>query len=96
MISGVIASILTLTLTLLYYFAGVYWSLISEYDAVQMFVAVVFFYITMFYIRNELLGSNRASLTEASITALMFVNWYFWTKFITRSMNKDEAGHIRY
>ena len=96
MISGVIASILTLTLTLFYYFAGVYWSLISEYDAVQMFVAVVFFYITMFYIRNELLGSNRASLTEASITVLMFVNWYFWTKFITRSMNKDEAGHIRY
>jgi hypothetical protein len=96
MISGIAASILTIILTLLYYFAGIYWSLLSEYDAVQMFVAVVFFYVTMYYMRNELLGTKRASLTVASITALMFVNWYFWTKFITRSMNKDEAGHVRY
>lgn len=96
MISGVIASILTIVLTLLYYFGGVYFSLISEYDAVQMFVGVVIFYVTMYYMRNQLLGTKRASLTGASITALMFVNWYFWTKFITRSMNKDVAGHVRY
>ena len=96
MISGIIASILTIVLTIFYYFAGVYWSLISEYDAVQMFVGIALFYVTMYYMRNQLLGTKRASLTAASITALMLVNWYFWTKFITRSMNKDVAGHVRY
>ena len=50
----------------------------------------------MYYLRNQLLGTRRASLTATSIAALMFVNWYFWTKFITRTMNKDEAGHVRY
>ena len=96
MISGIIASILTIVLTLTYYFVGIHWQLISEYDAVQMFVGISFFYLTMYYLRNKLLGSKRASLTFASITALMLVNWFFWTKFITRYMNKDEAGHVRY
>lgn len=96
MISGIASSILTIILVFLYYFSGIYWSLISEYDAVQMFVAVIFLYLTMYYLRNQLLGTKRASLTATSIAALMFVNWYFWTKFITRTMNKDEAGHVRY
>lgn len=96
MLSGTAASVLTFVLLILYYFAGVKWALISEYDAVQMFVGISLFYLTMYYMRNQLLGTKRASLTAASITALMLVNWFFWTKFITRSMNKDEAGHVRY
>lgn len=96
MLSGIAATVLTFILLIIYYFAGIKWELISEYDAVQMFVGISIFYLTMYYMRNQLLGTRRASLTGASITALMLVNWFFWTKFITRSMNKDEAGHVRY
>ena len=92
---SIIALPLTLASLLIYYIVGFKYSLISNYETVELIVGSITFLLTFGYIGPKLLGSDMLSSTISTIL-FFFVNWYFWTKVISRSMNKDLAGHVRY
>jgi hypothetical protein len=91
----ILALPLTLASLVIYYIVGFKYSLISNYETVELIVGSITFLLTFGYIGPKLLGSHMSASTISTVL-FFFVNWYFWMKVISRSMNKDLAGHVRY
>lgn len=75
-------------LLVLYAFISYIFSLLLPYQIYEMIISTILIII--------LLGIFESSMTTNIIIALLYLNWYYFTKLISNTVNKDDTGVIRF
>lgn len=79
-------------LLVLYAFISWIFSLLLPYQIYEMIISTVLI-IILLGIYSYIFES---SMTTNIIIALLYLNWYYFTKLISNTVNKDDTGVIRF